>query len=157
MECAWATAQPPRAQAYWQTGASKHFWRIRWAKISKEDLETINNIISNKIYNEQSEEKPYFYGKVIETTANYIIVEPNEDEEERNSADKISVGLGEYNDALYMVGTNVKITYDGNIMESYPAQINIVKISVLPKLIYRLNAIPIKISMSSSQTLKKNP
>ena len=98
------------------------------AKISKEDLETINNIISNKIYNEQSEEKPYFYGKVIETTANYIIVEPNEDEEERNSADKISVGLGEYNDALYMVGTNVKITYDGNIMESYPAQIKATKI-----------------------------
>ncbi len=98
------------------------------AKISKEDLETINNIISNKIYNEQSEEKPYFYGKVIETTANYIIVEPNEDEEERNSADKISVGLGEYNDALYMVGTNVKITYDGSIMESYPAQIKATKI-----------------------------
>lgn len=100
------------------------------AKISKEDLETINNIISNKIDNKQSNEEQYFYGKIIETTANYIIVEPNEGEEERKSADKISIELGEYNDALYVVGTNVKITYNGTIMESYPAQVKKAKIEL---------------------------
>ncbi len=100
------------------------------AKISKEDLETINNIISNKMDNGQSEEGHFFYGKVVESTASYIIVEPNENEEERKSADKISIGLGENNDALYMVGTNVKITYNGTIMESYPAQINATKIEL---------------------------
>ena len=100
------------------------------AKISKEDLETINNIISNKTDNEQSEEGHFFYGKVVEATANYIIVEPNENEEERKSADKISIGLGENNDELYMVGTNVKITYDGTIMESYPAQVKATKIEL---------------------------
>ena len=100
------------------------------AKISKEDLEKINNIIYNKMDNEQSEEGQFFYGKVVESTASYIIVEPNENEEERKSADKISIGLGEYNDALYMVGTNVKITYDGTIMESYPAQIIATKIEL---------------------------
>ncbi|MCI8344542.1 MAG: DUF3221 domain-containing protein, partial [Clostridia bacterium] len=100
------------------------------AKISKEDLEKINNIIYNKMDNEQSEEGQFFYGKVVESTASYIIVEPNESEEERKSADKISIGLGEYNDALYMVGTNVKITYDGTIMESYPAQIIATKIEL---------------------------
>ena len=52
-----------------------------------------------------------------------MIVEPNEDEEERKSTDKISISLGEYNDALYEVGTNVKITYNGEIMETYPAQV----------------------------------
>lgn len=100
------------------------------AKISKEDLETINNIISNKMDNGQSEEGHFFYGKVVESTASYIIVEPNENEEERKSADKISIGLGENNDALYMVGTNVKIIYNGTIMESYPAQVNATKIEL---------------------------
>ena len=100
------------------------------AKISKEDLETINNIISKKMDNERSEEGYFFYGKVLEATASYIIVEPNENEEERKSADKIFIGLGENNDELYMVGTNVKITYDGTIMESYPAQVKATKIEL---------------------------
>lgn len=71
-----------------------------------------------------------FYGKVIESRTNYIIVEPDENEEERKSADKISINLGENNDALYYIGTRVKITYTGEIMESYPAQVRAVKIEV---------------------------
>ncbi len=71
-----------------------------------------------------------FFGKVIESDITHIIVEPNEDEEERKSSDKISIGLGENNDAVFMVGTNVKITYDGNIMESYPAQVKATKIEI---------------------------
>ncbi|MEG2235161.1 MAG: DUF3221 domain-containing protein [Clostridia bacterium] len=81
-------------------------------------------------YGKQNESEHFFYGKVVESTSSYIIVEPNENEEERKSSDKISIGLGEYTDALYMVGTNVKITYDGYIMESYPAQIKATKIEV---------------------------
>lgn len=72
----------------------------------------------------------YFYGKIIESKQNYIIVEPNEGEEIRKSADKISIGLGEYNDAIYEVGTNVKITYTGYVMESYPAQVDAIKIEL---------------------------
>lgn len=72
----------------------------------------------------------YFYGKVIEAKQNYIIVEPNEGEEIRKSADKISIGLGEYNDALYQVGTNVKVTYTGYVMESYPAKVDAIKIEL---------------------------
>lgn len=53
-----------------------------------------------------------------------------ENNEERKSADKISVGLGENNDALYTIGTNVKITYDGTILESYPAQVKATKIEI---------------------------
>lgn len=100
------------------------------ANISKEDLETIKNIISKKINNEQINEEQYFYGKIVEVNDSYIIVEPNEGQEERKSADKISIGLGEYNDVIYMVGTNVKITYDGTIMESYPAQVKATKIEL---------------------------
>ena len=98
----------------------------------REDFKyTVNNISStpvDTVNNEQNEKS--FFGKVVESEASYIIVEPNEDEEERKSADKISISLGEYNDALYMVGTNVKITYNGSIMESYPAQVKATKIEL---------------------------
>lgn len=77
-----------------------------------------------------NEENKSFFGKVVESKASYIIVEPNEDEEERKSSDKFSIDLGKNNDALYMVGTNVKITYSGNIMETYPAKINVVDIEI---------------------------
>ena len=80
--------------------------------------------------NEQSQEEQFFYGRVVEATASYIIVEPNEDEDIRKSADTISISLGEYNDALYEVGTNVKITYNGEIMETYPAQVKATKIEL---------------------------
>lgn len=73
--------------------------------------------------NDITQEQAYFFGKVIESTAQYILVEPNEGEEIRKSADKISIGLGENNDMIYPVGTNLKITYTGEIMESYPTQI----------------------------------
>ena len=79
---------------------------------------------------EMGKEEYSLFGKVIESTSKYIIVEPNENEEIRKSADKISIGLGKNNDALYEIGTNVKITYDGIVMESYPAQINAIKIEL---------------------------
>lgn len=84
--------------------------------------------------NNSSVEEYYFYGKVVESSLKYIIVEPNEGEDVRKSADKISIGLGENNDALYMNGTNVKITYSGYIMETYPAKINASKIELVSKL-----------------------
>ena len=71
-----------------------------------------------------------FFGKVIESNTNYIIVEPNENEEIRKSSDKININLGENNDALYEVGTNVKITYEGSVMESYPAKVKATKIEI---------------------------
>ena len=91
-------------------------------------VENISSNPVNTVNHEQNEHS--FFGKVIESTASYIIVEPNEDKDIRKSSDKISISLGEYNDAIYEVGTNVKITYDGTIMESYPAQVKVTKIEV---------------------------
>lgn len=110
-------------------------------KLSLELTAEINYVsTSSKIYdsidvcgylaNTEVADSLYFYGKVIESKQNYIIVEPDEGEEIRKSADKISIGLGEYNDALYQVGTNVKITYAGYVMESYPAQVDAIKIEL---------------------------
>ncbi len=88
-----------------------------------------NNSVPVETINHEQNEKTFF-GKVIESDASYIIVEPNEDEEERKSADKISISLEKNSDTLYMIGTNVKITYDGTIMDSYPAQVKATKIEL---------------------------
>ena len=91
----------------------------------------VENITSNPVNTVNHEQNEHsFFGKVTESTDSYIIVEPNEDEDILKSSNKISISLGEYNDALYEVGTNVKITYDGTIMESYPAQVKATKIEV---------------------------
>lgn len=98
----------------------------------REDFKfNVENISSDPVNTENLDEKEYsFFGKVIESTASYIIVEPNENEEIRKSGDKVSIGLGEYNDALYEVGTNVKITYKGTVMDTYPLQVKTTKIEV---------------------------
>ncbi len=89
------------------------------------------NISSDPVDTRTNENNEHsFFGKVIESNSSYIIVEPNENEEIRKSSDRISIGLGEFNDAIYKVGTNVKITYDGTIMESYPAQVRAIKIEL---------------------------
>ena len=43
--------------------------------------------------NSQIENENVFYGKVVESRANNIVVEPNEGEEIRRTSDKISIGL----------------------------------------------------------------
>lgn len=73
-----------------------------------------------------------FYGKVLEVSSSYLIVEPNEDEEERKSSDKFHIDL-KNDDITYEVGTNVKITYIGGINESYPAQVGTIKIEIVDK------------------------
>ena len=66
-----------------------------------------------------------FVGTVIEETTTYMIVEPNEDELERKSSDRIVINYGtDHMDYLYGIGTKVIINYNGYIMETYPAQIN---------------------------------
>ncbi len=86
-------------------------------------------ILFNAIENNTSS----FFAKVIESKSNYIIVEPEENSNERKSADKISIGLDKSNDCLYEVGATVKITYNGLVMETYPAKIDAIKIEIKAK------------------------
>ncbi len=63
-----------------------------------------------------------FTATVIEINGSNILVEPLDDEVERNSSDRISF----YNPNTYIeveVGSLVEVTYTGNIMESNPAKI----------------------------------
>lgn len=77
-----------------------------------------------------SHDEHSFYGKIIEVSSSYIIVEPNEEEDERKSSDKFHIDLKNDN-TTYTVGTDVKITYIGGISESYPAQIGTTKIEIV--------------------------
>ena len=80
---------------------------------------------------DMSEEEHSFIGTVIEETTTYMIVEPNEDEVERRSADRIRINYGtDHIDYLYGIGREVIIYYTGYIMETYPAQINTNNISI---------------------------
>lgn len=80
--------------------------------------------------NENNNEDCSFYGVVKESDSNHILVQPNEGEKERKSSNLISVSLENNNDMIYPLESNVKITYNGIILETYPAQIKAIKIEL---------------------------
>lgn len=98
-------------------------------------MEIYNNTYKRDIEDKQEEQENQmnttiqtnnsFVGTVLEETTTYMIVEPNEDEEERKSSNKIRINYGtDHIDYLYGIGRKVIINYTGYIMETYPAQIN---------------------------------
>lgn len=68
-----------------------------------------------------------FAGTIIELNDDSAIVEPFEGEAIRGSADKISIDLGS-SDETFAVGDTIEVEYDGAVMESYPAQVNVLGI-----------------------------
>ncbi len=100
---------------------------VLFRAIDKENIKKSNGEILDIA---EDVEYSSFVGTVLEETTKYMIVEPNEDEEERKSSDKIKINYGtDHIDYLYGIGRKVVIYYTGYIMESYPAQINTNKIS----------------------------
>jgi len=108
---------------------------------AKEVIEFIKTINIIEDYNEieiiedvkKDDEQHEFVGTIIEAHDNYIIVEPEENASERKSSDKISIGITRPTNGtndFYVKGNKVKITYNGVIMESYPAQIVATKIEL---------------------------
>ena len=73
--------------------------------------------------------KPCVKGVVQEVHEQMILIEVNEDEEARKTSDLISVSLDVKNaDSIthFYAGDEVAVYYDGQIAESYPAQIHTV-------------------------------
>ena len=71
----------------------------------------------------KQEDRVTFLAEIVEINGESVLVEPLEGEQERNSADWISFSTDGLRDLGAVEGDIVKITYDGLIMESYPAQI----------------------------------
>ncbi len=63
-----------------------------------------------------------FIGVIEEIDGNNAIVIPNEGEEIRASGDKVSIVLADNHE--FVIGNEVSVFYDGDIMESYPLQVN---------------------------------
>lgn len=99
------------------------------AKIS--DITKIQENAKKVSNNQNAEQKElYFYGKVLESELNYVIVEPNEGEDIRKYTDKVTINLEENNDFLYLEGAKLKITYTGFIRETYPPRIDAINIEL---------------------------
>lgn len=69
-----------------------------------------------------------FSGKIDSIDGDEAIVTPDEGEDILNSGDAVRVNIAKYSKPL-KVGDAVTIYYDGEIMESYPLQINLLGIS----------------------------
>ena len=82
----------------------------------------------------ESTETYTFKGKIVEKYANSILVEPLENEDIKRSAYQISIEIGsvlEFNPEIFSVGDMVEIEYDGNIRESFPAQVDAISIKTI--------------------------
>lgn len=76
-----------------------------------------------------------FTAIVMENNATSLLVQPDEGENELRSSDKIVVRVIKDGAVLedlsqFSIGSKVKIIYGGEIMESYPAQINAFKVEL---------------------------
>lgn len=72
---------------------------------------------------------PYFNASVLEVYENSVLVEPFEGSDELKSADQIDVNtevISTHEVPEMEAGTTIRIVYNGDIAESYPAQINTV-------------------------------
>ena len=80
-------------------------------------------------YEEKMTQVEYsFCGTITQIEENLFFVKPDENEEIRKSADLIMVQkLKIDTNVKYEIGERIKVTYDGNVLETYPAQINAIK------------------------------
>ena len=73
----------------------------------------------------QSEDLYRFEAIILEVHDAHFLVKPREDTQEARSADKIVVSTQNADSNVqWQVGDPVLITYDGIIMETYPAQLH---------------------------------
>lgn len=81
--------------------------------------------ISNELYT--------FKAEVLEVHGESLMVKPEDGSNELSSSDKITFSIKDVFDEEVNVGDIVKITYNGIILESYPAQIHISKLEIVEK------------------------
>lgn len=95
---------------------------------SNENLSQSKNdeIMDNNI-DVPKEEQYYLICEVIEVDNDSIVVKPIVYNDEINNIDKIQINTSNYN-SKFSVGNKLKITYNGIITKSYPAQITVDKI-----------------------------
>lgn len=104
-----------------------------------------SNIIEQD--NNDKENYPKFRAIVKHSTLQSIEVEPIEEEDKKILSDRVSIGLGNNTDMLYMEGTEVLITYTGLVMESYPTQIDVIDIQTETEFRTKIEELPQEYSL----------
>lgn len=69
-----------------------------------------------------------FRATVTDCNLKVLFVKPIEEKDEKILGDKVMISLKDNNDMLYMKGTELLISYTGDIMDTYPTQINVTNI-----------------------------
>lgn len=72
-----------------------------------------------------------FNGEIIEIYGSSAIVLIDENEDIRNSGDKVDVDLTKNTDVEFSIGDRVKVEYDGKVQEKYPLGINIISVELI--------------------------
>ena len=96
-------------------------------EITISDLEKFEIQYSKTEKSVQPGANPYFNAEVLEVTEKNILVKPDDDSKETKSADKIYVSLDVISEIpvpTINTGDRVRVIYNGEIAETYPAQIN---------------------------------
>jgi len=65
---------------------------------------------------------------IEESFSGVLTIEPDEDEEIRASADKIMININPSLNDVSRLGQRVIVTYIGDIMELYPAQVKVIEV-----------------------------
>lgn len=92
--------------------------RVYWLPDNFKDIDTLFYTY------EENDLTSSFTARIIELDDQAALVEPLEGESERQSADRIYVGIRDFENIGAKQGDLVQIFYTGCIMESYPAQIH---------------------------------
>ena len=96
-------------------------------------IQVYNEIKDNITIDKKDEITKSFEATIIEAKEDYIIVRPDEGTTELKSSDKIRIKITRPTSGIndfYVAGNKIIITYNGNINESYPAQITAIKIEL---------------------------
>lgn len=80
--------------------------------------------IDNLWYKEKPNVEHSFIATILEINGTSVTVEPVGDSAVLMSADKVSFGTSDLEKIEVEVGSVVKVTYKGDVMESYPAQVH---------------------------------
>ena len=126
-------------------------------QIIKVEMYMFNQLITGSVSevshnNSQLEENKtsQFRGIVKRSSVQFIEVEPIEEKDQKILSDRVTIGLKDNTDMLYMEGTEVFITYTGEVMESYPTQINALEIQTETMYTTKIEELPEKYDLTKA-------
>ena len=146
-EALWLRMDSGRFYVWFQTTTGETFLGTGEEDYSERYTESDDTHISQlcRLSRDDNAEEPAlasFIATVVETADAWITVEPAEGTTEQNSADRIQVSLntnsGDGIPEDIQAGDKVKIVYDGQIQETYPARIaNVYSIEKIGSALYQ--------------------